>query len=92
MTYRTKVKTIEAYHFLGNPEEDPKIPYWLKNRIESREIVYSNDGSGILWIYPHRNVIALQQAHIGDYVTYDSQKDEVWVEWKYEFESRYEPA
>ena len=88
MTYRTKAQTIEAYHFTGDPAMDIGIPEWLRQKIEKREIVY--DSTGILWIYPHRNVISLQRAHIGDYITYDAAADEAWVEWRTDFESKYE--
>lgn len=88
MTYRTKVRTVEAYQFLSNPEEDEGVPLWLKEKVSHRQIIY--DSAGVLWIYPHRNIISLQQAYIGDYLTYDSGTDEVWVVRSKEFESRYE--
>lgn len=89
MTYRTRVKEIAAYQFLRNPETDPETPYWLLNRVMDNTVRYDK-GSGVLWIYPHNNVIGLQQAHEGDYLVYDSAKDEIWVEWKKDFEAKYE--
>ena len=90
MTYRTKIRTIEAYQFTRDPETDPETPYWLLSHIMDSS-VYCTEGR-VLWIKPHGSIIGLQQAHIGDYVMYDSSKDEMWVEWKEKFEAKYEPA
>ena len=89
MTYRTKIREIVAYQFLRNPETDPETPYWLLNRVMDNTVFY-DQSSGVLWIGPHNSVIGLQQAHEGDYLVYDSAKDEIWVEWKKDFEAKYE--
>lgn len=89
MTYRTKVSTIEAYQFLRNPETDPETPYWLLNRVMDNTVRYDNF-TNVLFIHPHQNVIGLQMAHEGDYLVYNSERDEIWVEWKKDFEAKYE--
>lgn len=87
MTYRTKVRTIEAYQI---PESGLlETPYWFRSRIESREIVY-DERERQVWIYPHGKVISMQIGFPGDYVTYDSASNEMWVVGQNEFESRYE--
>ena len=91
MTYRTKVSTVEAYQFHRNPETDPETPYWLLSKVMDSTVSYSK-ADKVLWIYPHQSVISLQQAHEGDYLVYNSAKDEIWVEWRKDFEQRYEPA
>lgn len=89
MTYRTKASTVEAYQFFRDPETDLETPYWLLSKVMDSTVRYSKTDK-VLWIYPHQSVISLQQAHEGDYLVYDSAKDEIWVEWKKDFEAKYE--
>lgn len=91
MTYRTKVSTVEAYQFFRDPETDLETPYWLLSKVMDNTVRYDR-GANVLFVYPHQNVIGLQQAHEGDYLVYSSATDEIWVEWRKDFESRYEPA
>ena len=88
MGYRTKAQRVDAYQFTRDPGMDSKVPQWLKEKVDSKQIIY--DSTGILWVYPHRSIVSLQQAHLGDYLVYNSVTDEVWVEWKDDFEAKYE--